>query len=246
MFNRIWPNGTIGWSDSSVDYIEPIPQDVDYIEPIPQDVNYFAKPRKIYSVNDLLQSTPPSVPGVYGWYFDELPPYVPKVGCVAIKTGFLPFRTKWWLLYIGQAENLKDRIVNYHIKGGHYAERTMSSLRLSLGCLLSKKLGMILCYPQGTFGEKEKELDKWLKEHARVAWVETKDIDTTERIAIENYRPPLNSKHNDRHPLRKPLSGLKKAFKEIATNLEQKPRKKDFKKAYKQFVKECKSLGIEK
>lgn len=233
MFNRILPNGPIGWNSSNLDYVEPIPH----------DINYFVEPKKIYSLNDLQQSPPPSSPGIYGWYFNKPPPYVPTKGCTLIKTGWWPFRTKWWLLYVGKADKLEDRIINYHIKGEHYAQGTMSSLRLSLGCLLSDKFGLELYYPPESFGKKDKKLQKWLEKHARVAWIPTENLAAMEPEAIEKYILPLNHKHNQ-HPLKIPLSKLRVEFKHIARS--QKPRKKHFRKAYKQFVKECKGLGIKK
>lgn len=206
-------------------------------------VAYFAKPDKIYSLAELEESPPPSRPGVYGWYFDKSPPYVRNNGCTRIKTGRWPFRTKWWLLYIGQADKLKDRIMRYHIGGGHYAEGTMSSFRLSLGCLLSDKYGLILHYPPESFGKKDRKLNKWLEEHARIAWVETENLDEVELDTIEKYTLPLNHKHNQ-HPLKYPLSKLRTEFKNIAKS--QKPKKKYFRKAYKKFVKECKALRNKK
>ena len=214
-----------------------------YNTPSKADVSYFANPKKIFSLKELQKFPPPCCLGVYGWYFDEPPPYVPTMDCTPIKPGWWPFRTKWWLLYIGQAKNLKERIVNYHIKGRHYAEGTMSSFRLSLGCLLSDKYGLILHYPPESFGKKDKKLNKWLEEHARIAWVETQLLDTVESEAIEKYILPLNHKHNQ-HRLKIPLSNLRAEFKHIARS--QKPKKKYFGKAYKKFAKECKRLGIKK
>jgi hypothetical protein len=114
---------------------------------------------------------------------------------------------------------------------------------LSLGCLLSDKLGLGLFYPPESFGKKEKKLNKWLEEHARVAWVETKNLDAVELAAIEKYLLPLNHKHNQ-HPLKIPLSKLRSEFRKISKSDVQK--KKYFKKAYKKFVKQCKQLDIEK
>lgn len=214
---------------------------------INENVNHFANPdkKKVYSSGDLEKHPPPRRPGVYGWYFDELPPYVTKDGCVPIKTGRWPLRTKWHLLYIGKAEYLRDRIVKHHIKGRHYPKGTMSSLRLSLGCLLSSKLGLNLNYPPETFGKKEEKFNAWLKDHARITWieVETEKLKAVETAAIKRYTLPLN--HDDKqHPLKEPLSKLRSEFRIIAKN--DKPKKKYFKKAYKTFVKECKKLGISK
>jgi len=207
------------------------------------NATYFTNPGKIYSLNDLEESPPPRRSGVYGWYFDEPPPYVPKSGCTPVKTGWWPFRTKWWLLYVGKAKNLNDRIVTYHIKGRHYAEGTMSSFRLSLGCLLSDNLGLELSYPKESFGQKEEKLQNWLNQHARVTWIETNNLDVVELVAIEKYTLPLNYKHNQ-NPLKKPLSNLRAEFKKIAKS--QNPEKKYFKKVYKTFVNECRSLEIKK
>ncbi|KKK90187.1 hypothetical protein LCGC14_2725580, partial [marine sediment metagenome] len=84
-----------------------------------------------------------------------------------------PLRTRWWLLYIGKSVDLKERIVDYHIEGKYYAKVTMSSLRLSLGCLLSGELGLRLNDSPQSFGKKEKKLNKWLEKHARIAWIKT-------------------------------------------------------------------------
>jgi len=218
-------------------------------------VSWFAEPEpnKIFSVSDMgKMGFPPHGPGVYGWYFDDPPPYVleAKKGCTAIKTGKWPSRKKWWLLYIGKAEHLNERIVKYHIKGEHYAKGTMSSLRLSLGCLLSKKLRLRLCWEKGTSGKKEesfekkgKKLDDWFQKHARIAWVETTQRHQVEIEAIAKYVLPLNHKHNT-HPLKKPLSRLRKKFRDIAKDPDRKPKRKYFRKAYREFVKEVRSLVV--
>ncbi len=240
MFGRVGFRGEIAW-DSSDETGEK------YSEQLNEDefAEYFKKPEKIYSLQELGKSPPPSVPGVYGWYFDKLPPYVPKKGCTVVKIGWL-FRRKWHLLYIGNAKNLKDRVFNYHIKGRYYPEGTMSSFRLSLGCLLSERLGLVLSYPPESFGKKTEQFDKWFEKHARAAWIKTGNIEAVESKAIANYTLPLNYEHNTRHPLADPLNVLRTEFKNIAKNSVRKPSKKDFKKAYNRFVKKCKALGIKK
>lgn len=209
-------------------------------------VDYFAKPDKLYSLSDLEKQPPPRRPGVYGWYFwDYVLPYVSTDNCTYSKTGIWPLKTKWYLLYIGQAKSLRDRIVNYHIKGHYYGGIEISSLRLSLGCLLSDKFGLTLSYPPESFGKKEKKFNSWLEDHARVAWVEleTEKLDAVEDAAIKKYTLPLNYKKNQ-HPLNIPLSNLKSEFRKIAKS--EKHKKKQFKKAYKKFAEECESIGIKK
>jgi len=135
--------------------------------------------------------------------------------------------------------------MKYHIEGRHYAQGTMSSFRLSLGCLLSDKFGLKIYYPPESFGKKDEKLSKWLEKHARVAWIQTENLDAVELEAIEKYILPLNHKHNQ-HCLKIPLSNLRAEFKHIAKNSGQKPKKKYFRKAHKKFVKECKALRIKK
>lgn len=211
---------------------------------IEQEVDYFACPDKLFSPNDLQKQPPPSCSGVYGWYFDEPPPYVPKSGCTSIKIGQSPGRRKWWLLYIGQAKNLKERIVKYHIEGACYAEGTMTSLRFSLGCLLLRKLRLKLSPPPQSFGKNEWKLNSWLGKHARVAWIETLNLDAVESAAIATYTLPLNHKHNQ-HPLKLQLTNLRFEFRELSRS-KKKARKVYFRKAYETFVEDCKRLGISK
>ncbi len=136
-------------------------------------------------------------------------------------------------------------MLNYHIKGDHYPQGTMSSFRLSIGCLLSRKFSLILHYPPESFGKGEIKLFRWLNENVRVAWIEIKEeyLDTVELAAIEKYTLPLNHKDNQ-HPLKQPLSHLRSEFRRIAKS--EKFRKKDFKKAYGEFVTKCKELGIKR
>lgn len=202
---------------------------------------YFARPGKLFSVKHLRKKgLPPSSPGVYGWYFKDPPDYVPTKDCSHKRVYF----KKWSLLYIGQAKKLRKRIMDYHIDGKHY-EEAMSSFRLSLGCLLSKELGLLLHYPPESFGKKGKKLNKWLEKHARVAWMETENIDALESRAIHEYVLPLNHKYNQ-HPLKTPLSNLRSDFRSIAKNSVRKPKRRYFKKAYKKFVKQCRAIGIQK
>lgn len=253
MFSRISQNGPIEWESYKEDIpkkrddlnnIHEKPESEIHVEVTENCLNYLTHLENIYPVKTMEESSPPSSPGIYAWYFDEPPPYVPTSGCTFVKAGGWLFKTKWWLLYIGRAEDLNDRNVNYHIKGEHYAEGTISSLRLSLGCLLSKKLDLILYYPPESFGAYgDSKLNEWLKEHVRISWIEVKNIYVIEPEIIRNCTLPLNYKDND-HPLKKPLSNLRTAFRNISKNLGQKSNKKEFRRAYENFARECKSLGI--
>jgi hypothetical protein len=204
------------------------------------DVSYFARPDpdRFYSLKDLQKFPPPTSPGVYGWYFEKLPPGVPKGGCAVIETGLWLFRTKWHLLYIGKASNLEERVLYEHFQGNYVRGKSISSLRLTLGCLLYKDLGICLqkhhfVNKDYTFGQKgDQKLSNWMAKHARVTWVKTKDYVEFEKKTIDVYRLPLNTEDNP-EPF-DPLKDLKREFENIARS--QKPRKGDFKKAYKEFV----------
>lgn len=117
----------------------------------------------------------PKEGGVYAWWFDELPGEVEASGCIQ--------RDGLTLLYVGispkappktgtlvSSQTLRSRITT------HYAGNAEgSTLRLSLGCLLAPTLGFELRrFGSGTrmhFGEGERELSRWMHEHARVSWI---------------------------------------------------------------------------
>jgi len=203
--------------------------------------SYFRRPDRLFSLKELQKrGLPPKCPGVYGWYFKDPPDCVPLKGCTYKRL----YLTKYWLLYVGKAKNLKQRIVDYHIEGKHYAEGTLSTLRLSLGCLLSRELGLVLYYPPQSFGKKgDKKSNKWLQKHARVAWMETGNIDMLETQSIRKFVLPLNLGDNT-HVLKTPLSHLRSRFGNISKKCGHAPKKKDFRLAYIDFVKECRAVGI--
>lgn len=207
------------------------------------DVEYFSKPDRIYSLKDLQDSPPPRRSGVYCWYFSKLPPYVPSAGCVVSLIGRRPFRNKIYLLYIGKASNLKERILDEHFRGGYVRGKGISSLRLSLGCLLCRELGIYLekhpDFPKKdyTFGEKgDQKLTAWMSKYARVTWVEIENKEDRERFekkAIQSYSLPLNTENNA-NPY-EPLVILRDRFRYITKS--QWPKNDDFKRFYKIIMK---------
>ena len=131
---------------------------------------------ELYSRREILSTTslPPSVPGVYAWFFKETPADVPINGCVT--------KGPLTLLYVGispdkigkpnSRQNLRRRITT-HFQGN--AEG--STLRRSLGVLLAEKSG----YPLRRVGSGkrmtlthsgEQWLDDWMTENAFVCWLE--------------------------------------------------------------------------
>jgi hypothetical protein len=86
-------------------------------------VESLLRPSALVSRNEALArpSAVPAEPGIYGWYFTEVPPGVPTLGCHS--------RGGAWLLYVGispkappangraaSRQNLRTR-VRYHYRG---------------------------------------------------------------------------------------------------------------------------------
>ncbi|TCO43609.1 hypothetical protein EV646_112186 [Kribbella antiqua] len=148
----------------------------------------------------------PAVSGVYAWYFDQAPPRVPVQGCHHTAAGAL--------LYVGispkappkdgragSRQTLRSRI-RYHFRGNAYG----STLRLSLGSLLSQQLGIQLrrvgTGQRMTFAHDEAVLSDWMARHARVCWVATPTPWLLESQLIHNLLLPLNldqNKHSGFH-----------------------------------------------
>ena len=180
------------------------------------------KPERKWSRQEVLAkpSPVPRQPGVYAWYFREIPPHVPVADChvhgsesllyVGIspkepsKNGFAPSR-----------QQLFDRI-RYHYRGN--AEG--STLRLTLGCLLSKQLGIQLrrvgSGNRMTFGDGERVLSQWLEDNAFVVWVVDSEPWLLEERLIGELSLPLNLDMNSKHPFHRELGQIRKSAKDSA------------------------------
>ena len=166
----------------------------------------------------------PRQSGVYAWYFNAMPGGVPS--------GTAHTYGDWTLLYIGispskpptngrptSSQTLAHRI-RYHYRGN--AEG--STLRLTLGCLLSTELGIALrrvgSGTRMTFGSAgEATLSAWMAEHARVTWVLDQTPWVREHALIGALALPLNLDQNRAHPFHPTLSALRRAAKARAQEL---------------------------
>jgi hypothetical protein len=178
------------------------------------------KPQRVWSRSEVLATAAvPAAPGVYGWYFKEVPSGVPTAGCVA--HGDLT------LLYVGispkrppvnggkpSSQNLRTRI-RYHYRGN--AEG--STLRLTLGCLLSERLGISLWRVGSgtrlTFSDGEQALNEWMAQNAFVSWTVTPEPWLLEEELIRSVTLPLNLDQN-RHSFCPQLSMVRRAAREEA------------------------------
>ncbi|GAA5530220.1 GIY-YIG nuclease family protein [Herpetosiphon gulosus] len=168
------------------------------------------RPTTIMPVAKLIDqlATIPAESGMYGWWFKTLPPQVPSAGCWQVDD--------WTLLHIGispsghnpkTTRHLRQRL-NDHLSGG--ANR--STLRMSLGCLLSEQLNLRLA-PHGaskylTFGAGEQRLSRWLTQHTGVSWMLHAQPWELKPMILKQYVLPLNIKAND-HPFVATLKHLR-------------------------------------
>jgi hypothetical protein len=163
-------------------------------------------PTRLFAADEVMSSpsAAPAGPGVYAWYFDEVPPFIDASGCHAWQQ-----RT---LLYVGispkappmngcapSRSTLKARLRTHY--GGN-AEG--STLRLTLGCLLAPRLGIEL-RRVGSGGRQtftnpgEQKLDKWMHKHAFVSWMQVERPHHVEQIILASgVRLPLNIDGNPR------------------------------------------------
>jgi hypothetical protein len=170
----------------------------------------------------------PAVPGVYAWYFDEIPGRADVSNCVTV--GDLT------LLYVGispkkppiggastSRQNLRKRI-RYHYTGN--AEG--STLRLTLGCLLAERLGIHLrrvgSGKRMTFSEGEAALSAWMGENAFVGWNEFAEPWLVEEELIRTVDLPLNLDQNRHHAFHAELTRLRAEQKARAKDLPVLPR----------------------
>ena len=165
---------------------------------------------KLHSRREILSTTslPPSTPGVYAWFFKDIPGNALIDGCVA--------NGRLTLLYVGispdkigkpnSRQNLRRRITT-HFQGN--AEG--STLRRSLGVLLAGESG----YPLRRVGSGkrmtlthsgEQWLDDWMTENAFVCWLEHQAPWEFEDELLGSLSMPLNIKGNRDHPFSRVLT----------------------------------------
>jgi len=179
-------------------------------------------PARLFSRDEALSrpSPIPKAPGVYAWYFREIPPTVPISGCVECQGKTL--------LYIGispSAPPTNGKVpsrqsvwqrVRYHYRGN--AEG--STLRLTLGCLLASKLQIELrrvgSGKRMTFGPGEAKLSEWMAENAFVAFNVCGKPWELERELLSTVSLPLNLDQNRSHAFHALLTELRRTAKHRA------------------------------
>jgi len=187
-------------------------------------MNEILSPARLWRRAEVLASPSPvpRVAGIYGWFFKPIAG-VPTDRCIVVGD--------FVLLYVGIApkslpldggrpssQTLWHR-VRYHYQGN--AEG--STLRLTLGCLLSAKLGIELRRVGSgnrlTFHEGETRLSSWMSENALVSWGVHPRPWEPEKELIGSVSLPLNLDQNRTHPYHPDLSALRRAAKNRAREL---------------------------
>ena len=177
-------------------------------------INSLTNPFILYSRSAVLTSPcpVPTEPGVYAWFFKEIPGITPTDGCVT--------KDNLTLLYVGLSpdkigkpnskQNLRKRITN-HYRGN--AEG--STLRRSLGVILTGQsdfpLRRVGSGNRLTFTHLgEQWLDDWMEKNAFVCWVEHPTPWELEGELLGALSLPLNIRGNKRHLFAEKLSKLRK------------------------------------
>ena len=172
------------------------------------------KPERLFSRQQILSkpSPIPEIHGLYGWYFNNIPPFVLTDKCVR--------HQKMTLLYVGispdkknkpqSKQHLKKRITN------HYAGNAEgSTLRRILGILLTKEshypLRRVGSGKRMTFTHNgEQWLDAWMDKNAYVFWVEHQTPWKLEDNLLSSFSLPLNIQGNRSHPFARELNRMRK------------------------------------
>jgi hypothetical protein len=181
-------------------------------------------PERLWTRAEVLArpSCVPKSPGVYCWYFTKLPYEIDVSGChhhdglPMLYTGIAPKQPS----ASGKVseQTLRNRL-GYHYRGN--AEG--STLRLTLGCLVSERLGIELrrvgSGKRMTFHSGEPKLSEWMDKYTRVCWMETPEPWLIELEVIDSYDVPLNlmgNTHNAFHPT---LTAIRAACKRRAREM---------------------------
>jgi hypothetical protein len=161
-------------------------------------------PARLYSALDIANRpcSVPTRPGVYAFFFNEPPPGIDTSNCHWVD--------QHALLYVGIApkpppsngrapsrSNLRQRLRTHY-----FGNAAGSTLRRTLGCLLSDQLGVKLRRVgrggRYTFTNPgEQLLDDWMRRHAFVTWVENSvPWEQEVRLLSSGLRLPLNVDSN--------------------------------------------------
>lgn len=190
-------------------------------------ISKLLNPEKLWLREDILQkpSQVPAQNGIYAWYFKTTPnvEIFKNYFNIDTATSFLEDAHKikdYQLLYIGispkdkySKNNIRQRLRG-HMNGNAYG----STLRLSLGCLLSSELDITLSKHGKSihFGDGENKLSEWINNNAVVVFQVCDEPWKVEDEAIRTLMLPLNIRDNEHSLFKKPLEDIRKNAKKTA------------------------------
>lgn len=182
-----------------------------------QAAEAFLSPSRLYTRSEvLIRPCPvPAAPGVYGWWFRQLPADMDTASCrsadgqVLLYTGISPRRpSSNGVRPSGQTIRTRIRT---HLSGN--AEG--STPRKTLGCLLAKELGIELrrvgSGRRMTFLHGEQALSEWLAANVSVSWVVHPAPWKLEHYLINILDVPLNLEGNSRNRFHPELTAARAA-----------------------------------
>jgi hypothetical protein len=155
------------------------------------------RPASLVQVSDA--GTAPKQMGVYGWWFEP--------GCLPTPALPHPIADGFELLYVGIAprkpavggssskSQLRARLASHAKK-----DASRSTLRLTLGVLLSDELGLTAGMHRGRVNwgpVGEQILTAWMQQHARINWVVDNTPWIVEEELLESVPLPLNISGKD-------------------------------------------------
>lgn len=167
--------------------------------------DYLAAPSLTRSMVLGPPSPVPRVAGIYGWWFDQLPDVDIDISGCATRGG-------WALLYAGISPKAPPRngrapsrqTLRSRIRTHYTGNAAGSTLRLTLGCLLADN-GLSIAlrrYGSGSrrhFGAGERDLSRWMAQHAQVSWLAVSSPWIVEEELIAHLDLPLNLDQNANH-----------------------------------------------
>lgn len=172
-------------------------------------IKHFQSPVPFLSRKEVKSDSIPNAPGLYGFYFRKYPSVVLDANTIQVD-GFN-------LLYIGISpkglgtkQTLKGRI-RKHLFG----DASRSTLRKSMGCVLSSELGIELTTfnDRETFGSGENVLHEWLESNMRFTWFLITEPWLYEAALLKILMAPLNLDHNEHHSFHQILKKLRQRCK---------------------------------
>lgn len=190
------------------------------------EISRLINPERTYTRDEVLAkpSAVPAESGVYAWFFKEPPSHAIDLSQCHKWRGL-------HLLYVGISPSKPNKVdgkksknnLRKRIRGHMRGNASNSTLRLSLGCLLSETLNIQLrrvgLTERKHFAKDEQSLSDWMARNAFVAWLEHPEPWLVEHAAIEKLYLPLNLAMNKQHLFHPFLSAARKAEKTKAAAL---------------------------